>query len=68
MRLKFSFMVIATMLFSNMATSQEGLPIYTDYLTDNYYLIHPSMAGAQIVQSYALQLANNGLGKKMLQN
>ncbi|MWW26175.1 MULTISPECIES: PorP/SprF family type IX secretion system membrane protein [Algibacter] len=46
MRLKFSFMVIATMLFSNMATSQEGLPIYTDYLTDNYYLIHPSMAGA----------------------
>ena len=25
--------------------SQEGLPIYTDYLTDNYYLIHPSMAG-----------------------
>ena len=27
------------------AMSQEGLPIYTDYLTDNYYLIHPSMAG-----------------------
>ena len=26
--------------------SQEGLPVYTDYLTDNYYLIHPSMAGA----------------------
>lgn len=26
--------------------AQEGLPIYTDYLTDNYYLIHPSMAGA----------------------
>ena len=25
--------------------AQEGLPIYTDYLTDNYYLIHPSMAG-----------------------
>ena len=28
--------------FSN---AQEGLPIYSDYLTDNYYLIHPSMAG-----------------------
>lgn len=26
--------------------AQEGLPIYSDYLTDNYYLIHPSMAGA----------------------
>ena len=24
--------------------AQEGLPIYSDYLTDNYYLIHPSMA------------------------
>jgi type IX secretion system PorP/SprF family membrane protein len=30
----------------HIAASQEGLPIYTDYLTDNYYLIHPSMAGA----------------------
>ena len=26
-------------------SSQEGLPIYSDYLTDNYYLLHPSMAG-----------------------
>nr|WP_314864624.1 type IX secretion system membrane protein PorP/SprF [uncultured Flavobacterium sp.] len=26
--------------------SQEGLPVYSDYLTDNYYLLHPSMAGA----------------------
>lgn len=26
--------------------SQEGVPVYSDYLTDNYYLIHPSMAGA----------------------
>jgi hypothetical protein len=23
----------------------EGIPVYSD-LTDNYYLIHPSMAGA----------------------
>jgi len=26
--------------------SQEGIAVYSDYLTDNYYLIHPSMAGA----------------------
>lgn len=26
--------------------SQEGIPFYTDYLTDNYYLVHPSMAGS----------------------
>ncbi len=32
-------------LAGHVVTSQEGLPIYTDYLTDNYYLIHPSMAG-----------------------
>ena len=33
-------------LIGYVSTSQEGLPIYTDYLTDNYYLVHPSMAGA----------------------
>ncbi|MFI1771824.1 PorP/SprF family type IX secretion system membrane protein [Thalassobellus citreus] len=33
------------LLVSSVSVSQEGLPIYTDYLTDNYYLIHPSMAG-----------------------
>lgn len=26
--------------------AQEVIPIYSDYLTDNLYLIHPSMAGA----------------------
>ena len=25
--------------------AQEGLPVYSDYLTDNYYLVHPAMAG-----------------------
>lgn len=25
--------------------AQEGIPIYFDYLSDNYYLVHPSMAG-----------------------
>jgi len=28
--------------------AQEGLPIYSDYLTDNYYLLHPSTAGIGI--------------------
>ncbi len=32
-------------IFTQLAKSQEGLPVYSDYLTDNYYLIHPSMAG-----------------------
>ena len=42
---KFGFIIIAALL-SQFSTAQEGLPIYSDYLTDNYYLIHPSMAGA----------------------
>jgi len=45
MKLKNIFLLAITLVATNMATSQEGLPIYTDYLTDNYYLIHPSMAG-----------------------
>lgn len=27
-------------------SAQHQLPIYTDYLMDNYYLMHPAMAGA----------------------
>lgn len=46
MKLKDITVIAIMMLFGYIATSQEGLPIYTDYLTDNYYLIHPSMAGA----------------------
>jgi type IX secretion system PorP/SprF family membrane protein len=33
-------------LMAQMGYSQEGIPVYSDYLSDNYYLIHPSMAGA----------------------
>jgi len=32
-------------VFMAIAHAQEGLPVYFDYLSDNYYLIHPSMAG-----------------------
>ena len=31
---------------TNMLKAQEGIPIYHDYLSDNLFLIHPSMAGA----------------------
>ena len=45
--MKFKNIIFLTIgvLFSQISISQEGLPIYTDYLTDNYYLINPSMAG-----------------------
>lgn len=45
MNLKCIFLTTIGVFFIQIAMSQEGLPIYTDYLTDNYYLIHPSMAG-----------------------
>ena len=34
------------LLLSQFSFSQEGVAVYSDYLSDNYYLIHPSMAGA----------------------
>jgi len=36
----------ALFLISLYSFSQEGIAVYSDYLSDNYYLIHPSMAGA----------------------
>ena len=32
--------------FYSFVHAQEVLPVYSDYLSDNYYLLHPSMAGA----------------------
>lgn len=45
MRLKKFCLVAIIGLFAKIGVSQEGVPIYSDYLLDNYYLIHPSMAG-----------------------
>ncbi|MBQ0787062.1 MAG: type IX secretion system membrane protein PorP/SprF [Oceanihabitans sp.] len=46
MNLKKLCLLAVVVFCSQFVNAQEGLPIYTDYLTDNYYLIHPSMAGA----------------------
>ena len=32
-------------LFAFTSKAQEGIPVYFDYLADNYYLVYPSMAG-----------------------
>lgn len=45
MRLQKICLVALTAMLSFIGFSQEGIPIYSDYLTDNYYLLHPSMAG-----------------------
>ena len=41
-----SFFVIINLLLINKAVSQYRMPVYNDYLTDNYYVLHPAMAGA----------------------
>jgi len=38
--------ILFALVVSTSIYSQEVLPVYTDYLSDNYYLLHPSMAGA----------------------
>ena len=45
MKLKKYCLIAFLALITKIGVAQEGLPIYSDYLTDNYYLIHPSMAG-----------------------
>jgi type IX secretion system PorP/SprF family membrane protein len=45
MKLKKLSLLLAVLFLAHFSRAQEGLPIYSDYLTDNYYLIHPSMAG-----------------------
>ncbi|MBT3742929.1 MAG: type IX secretion system membrane protein PorP/SprF [Polaribacter sp.] len=43
--LYFRFCVLFLCFFSLKINSQETLPIYQDYLSDNVYLVHPSAAG-----------------------
>lgn len=38
--------LLVLLIISQFSFSQEGIAVYSDYLSDNYYLLHPSMAGA----------------------
>lgn len=38
--------LVLVFLITQISFSQEGIAVYSDYLSDNYYLLHPSMAGA----------------------
>ncbi|WP_010177121.1 PorP/SprF family type IX secretion system membrane protein [Aquimarina agarilytica] len=59
-----SIVVLIALLFSAFVNySQEGLPVYSDYLTDNYYLIHPSMAGASNCSQVRLTARRSWLGQ-----
>lgn len=38
-------LLLCSLLFGLTGKAQEGIPVYFDYLADNYYLVYPSMAG-----------------------
>ncbi|MFK5982761.1 MAG: type IX secretion system membrane protein PorP/SprF [Flavobacteriaceae bacterium] len=46
MNLRRTYIVILLLLSQIAVFSQDGIPVYSDYLSDNLYLLHPSMAGA----------------------
>lgn len=46
MNLKRGYLALLLVFISQISFSQEGIAVYSDYLSDNYYLLHPSMAGA----------------------
>jgi type IX secretion system PorP/SprF family membrane protein len=44
--MKLRLLVLLSFLtFAYQSIAQEGIPVYFDYLADNYYLVYPSMAG-----------------------
>lgn len=46
MKLRLNYFIALFFTATFFVSAQEGIPIYSDYITDNNYLIHPSMAGA----------------------
>ncbi|WP_166924343.1 PorP/SprF family type IX secretion system membrane protein [Flavobacterium poyangense] len=52
------------LLLSTHCFSQEGIPVYSDYLSDNYYLIHPSMAGAANCDKIRLTVRSQWFGQE----
>lgn len=46
MRITFKYSIFFLLLtFCNQISAQQTLPIYSDYLSDNVFLVHPSAAG-----------------------
>ncbi len=45
MKIKIILIYIFFLLDSILVVSQETIPVYTDYLSDNVYLLHPAAAG-----------------------
>ena len=53
-------------IFNTKSYAQEGLPIYSDYLTDNFYLLYPSMAGAFLNACIFYEILTNKKAKNLI--
>lgn len=56
--------VISSLFVTQISNAQEGVSVYQDYLTDNYYLIHPSMAGIANCAKVRLTARQQWFGEK----
>ena len=56
--------LLIIVLFAKIGYSQEVLPVYSDYLSDNYFLLHPSMAGAARCDKLRLTASQQRFGEK----
>lgn len=56
--------LLIIVLFAKIGYSQEVLPVYSDYLSDNYFLLHPSMAGAASCDKLRLTARQQWFGEK----
>jgi len=61
---KHLLVVISSLFVSQIGNAQEGIAVYQDYLTDNYYLIHPSMAGIANCAKVRLTARQQWFGEK----
>ncbi len=62
MNIKKYCLLLIIALFVKNSFAQEGVPVYSDYLTDNYYLLHPSMAGVANCAKIRLTARNQWFG------
>ena len=58
------FYLVITLFVATQCYSQEVLPVYSDYLSDNYYLLHPSMAGAASCDKVRLTARQQWFGQE----
>ena len=59
---KISLLVV--LFIAQFSFSQEGVAVYSDYLSDNYYLLHPSMAGAANCSKLRVTARQQWFGQK----